>query len=170
MHHLERRSEVKITFEYTVKHFQEFGPHQYLITMRFPSLRRKKLEIFIKMGQRLLFTMMILIGKSQRNVKHSIFIDGKELSPDTNKIKKKIERVKINMILDKVFDTQVITGIGDKFHFIEAKKISYMKKERKLRQERRYQSYNRYRRKSNRIYQSQSELETLKRCIKLQII
>ncbi len=31
--------------------------------------------------------------------------------------------------LDKVFDTQkVITGIiGDKFHFIEAKKISYMK-------------------------------------------
>ncbi len=27
--------------------------------------------------------------------------------------------------LDKVFDTQVITGIiGDKFHFIEAKKIS----------------------------------------------
>ncbi len=56
--------------------------------------------------------------------------------------------------LDKVFDTQVITGIiGDKFHFTEAKKISYMKKENK--QKRRYQSYNRYRRKSNRIYQSQ---------------
>ncbi len=43
--------------------------------------------------------------------------------------------------LDKVFDTQVITGIiGDKFHFIEAKENFYMKKERN-RQERRYQSY-----------------------------
>ncbi len=43
--------------------------------------------------------------------------------------------------LDKVFDTQVITGIiKDKFHFIEQKKISYMKKGRN-RQERRYQSY-----------------------------
>ncbi len=32
--------------------------------------------------------------------------------------------------LDKVFDTQVITGIiGDKFHFIEAKKEFLMKKE-----------------------------------------
>ncbi len=55
--------------------------------------------------------------------------------------------------LDKVFGTQVITGIiGDKFHFIEAKKISYMKKERK--QTRRNQSYDRYRRKSTEFIKS----------------
>ncbi len=57
--------------------------------------------------------------------------------------------------LDKVFDTQVIIKVllVINFHFIEAKKkISYMKKEKENRQERRYR-YNRYRRKSNnRIY------------------
>ncbi len=31
--------------------FQEFGPHQYLITMRLSSLWRKKLEISIKMDR-----------------------------------------------------------------------------------------------------------------------
>ncbi len=44
--------------------------------------------------------------------------------------------------LDKVFDTQVITGIiGDKFpHFIEAKRNLY-EEGKKTGQERRYQSY-----------------------------
>ncbi len=50
---------------------------------------------------------------------------------------------------------------------LKQKKISYMKKV-KNRQERRYQSY-RYRRKSNRIYQSQSEWN-IERCIKPQIM
>ncbi len=70
--------------------------------------------------------------------------------------------------LDKVFDTQVITGIiGDKFHFIEAKKI-YMKKERK--QTRKMASkLQSLQKKLNRIYQSQSEWN-IERCIKLQII
>ncbi len=58
-----------------------------------------------------------------------------EFSPDMNKLRK-IKVKQINMkALDKVFDTQVITGIiGDKFHFIEAKKISYMKKRKENRQ------------------------------------
>ncbi len=56
----------------------------------------------------------------------------------------------MKVIRIKYLDTQVITGIiGDKFHFyIEARKVLYMKKEEN-RQERRYQSYNRYRRKQN---------------------
>ncbi len=47
--------------------------------------------------------------------------------------------------LDKVFDTQVITQALLVINFIslKQKKISYMKKEEN-RQERRYQSYNRY--------------------------
>ncbi len=54
------------------------------------------------------------------------------------------------------------------FISLKQKKISYMKKEENE-QERQYQSYNRYRRKSNRIYQSQSEWN-IERCIKLQIM
>ncbi len=42
---LEKEKEVKNYFEYTVKH-QEFGPHQYLITMRFPKSMEKEVRDF----------------------------------------------------------------------------------------------------------------------------
>ncbi len=62
--------------------------------------------------------------------------------------------------LDKVFDTQVITGIiGDRISFHWSKE-NFLYEEGRKQTERQYQSYNCYRRKSNRIYQSQSEWNT----------
>ncbi len=53
-------------------------------------------------------------------------------------------------------DTQVITGIiGDKFYFIEAKKISYKEEGKKTDKKDGIKVTIAYRRKSNRIYQSQ---------------
>ncbi len=70
--------------------------------------------------------------------------------------------------LDKVFDTQVITGIiGDKFHSIEAKR-KFLYEEGKT-DKKDVSKLHRYRRKSNRIYQSQRKWN-IERCIKLQII
>ncbi len=54
--------------------------------------------------------------------------------------------------LDKVFDTQVITGIGDKVHFQNDRNFIYEEEQTR----KTVSSYNHYRRKSNRIYQSQS--------------
>ncbi len=83
--------------------------------------------------------------------------------------------------LDKYFDTQVITGIGNliNFHFIEQRIFVYVcyvcvqhmkEREEENRQERRYQSYNRYR-KINRINKSQKVDKNVERDVsKLQII
>ncbi len=71
--------------------------------------------------------------------------------------------------LDKVFDTQVITGIiGDKFHSLRSKENFLYEEGKKTGKKRRYQSYNRYR-KSTENLSSQSEWN-IERCIKLQII
>ncbi len=58
--------------------------------------------------------------------------------------------------LDKVFDTQVITGIDQlieiSFHWSEKKEnFLYEEEEERKRQERRYQSYNNIRRERNRL-------------------
>ncbi len=57
--------------------------------MKFPKSMEKEVRDFYQDGQRLL-TMMILIGKSQKNGNDNIFYRRKvELSPDMNKIKKR---------------------------------------------------------------------------------
>ncbi len=62
------------------------------------------------------------------------------------KLRKDKEVNKYESTLDKVFDTQKLQALlVMKFHFIEAKKISYMKEGRKQTREETVSSYNRYR-------------------------
>ncbi len=64
--------------------------------------------------------------------------------------------------LDKVFDTQVITGIiGDKFYFIEAKENFLYEEGKQNRQEDGIKVTIRYRRKSNESGARKTKLKTL---------
>ena len=73
--------------------------------------------------------------------------------------------------LDKVLDETMPVKyfIGDKFHFTEAKKISYMKIKKRTDKKDGIKVTIVTEEKSNRIYQSQSEWN-IERCIKLQVI
>ncbi len=58
--------------------------------------------------------------------------------------------------------SQVITGIiGDKFHFVWSKERDFHTKKEENRQERRYQSYNRYEENQQEFIKVQSEDGTL---------
>jgi hypothetical protein len=79
---------VKNYFEYTVKHFQEFGPHQYLITMRFPRSMEKEVRDFYQDGQRLIYD-----DDSDWEIaeewERQYFYRRQDLAPDMNKIKRR---------------------------------------------------------------------------------
>ncbi len=71
-----RRSEVKNYFEYTVKHFQEFGPH-HLITMRASKSMEKEVRDFYQDGQRLLYDDDLDWEIAEEWERQYFFIDGK---------------------------------------------------------------------------------------------
>lgn len=79
---------MKNYFEYTVKHFQEFGPHQYLVILRFPKSMEQEVKDFYQNGQRLIYD-----DESDWEIaeewERQYFYRRQDLAPDMNKIKKR---------------------------------------------------------------------------------
>ena len=102
---------------------------------------------------------MTLIGKIAEEWERQYFYRRQELSPG-HETKLRKDKEEYNHEISKTFNETMVKGaIGDKSHLTEAKKISYMKKERKTEKKDGYQSNNRYRRKSNRNSQCQKLME-----------
>ncbi len=70
---------MKNYFEYTVKHFQEFGPHQYLLTMRFPSMEKEVRDL--SRWTEVTSTMMILIGNRRGMGERQYFLQTAGIIP-----------------------------------------------------------------------------------------
>jgi len=52
---LNKENIMKSYFEYTVRNFQEYGPRQYLVTMRFPKSMEKEVLDYFENGQRVIY-------------------------------------------------------------------------------------------------------------------
>lgn len=75
-------------FEYTVKHSQEFGPHQYLVILRFPKSMEREVKEFYQNGQRLIYDDES-DWEQAMEWERQYFYRRQELSPDMNKLRRR---------------------------------------------------------------------------------
>ena len=75
-------------FEYTVRNFQEFGPHQYLVILRFPKSMEQEVKDFYQNGQRLIYDDES-DWEQAKEWERQYFYRRQELSPDMNKLRRR---------------------------------------------------------------------------------